>query len=44
MLCESEVGDANFKGGGRGLLLWIPCLLGDDVSDDDEVGGVNLDC
>lgn len=46
MLCDSEVGEANFKGGGRGLLLWIPYLLGDDDSEDDEdeVGGVSLDC
>ena len=47
MLGDSEVGDANFNGGGRGLLLWMPCLLGEDVSKDDEVeevGGVSLDC
>ena len=47
MFCDSGVGEANFKGGGRDLLLWIPYLLGDDVSEDDEVeemGGVSLDC
>ena len=42
MLGNSEVGEANFRGGGRDLLLLIPYFLGDD--DVEEVGGVFRDC